>query len=263
MKLLKQSAIALLTACLFSGYVIAGDAEEKGLAISKESKLRDLGWKDTQAEMQMVLKNQHGESSTRLMRIKSMEQENDGDKSLTIFDSPNDVKGTAFLSFSHANEDDEQWLYLPALKRVKRISSKNKSGSFMGSEFSFEDLTSFEIEKYDYKYLRDEVQNGVDCFVVEQYPKDKYSGYKRRVVWIDKAEYRNQRVDFYDRKDSLLKTLTFSDYNQYLNKFWRATKLDMVNHQSGKSTSLTWSNYQFQQGLDENDFNTNALKRAR
>lgn len=263
MKLNKKILLALSLLVTFSATTYADEAADRGLAISKEAKSRDNGWTDTQAEMEMLLRNQHGETSLRQMKIKSMEQENDGDKSLTVFESPQDVKGTAFLSFSHANTNDEQWLYLPALKRVKRISSRNKSGSFMGSEFSFEDLTSFEIEKYTFKYLRDEKVNGVDCFVVEQFPVDKYSGYKRRVVWIDKAEYRTQKTDFYDRKDTLLKTLTMSDYKQYVNKFWRASKLEMINHQSGKSTLLTWKSYQFQQGLDEKDFNQNALKRAR
>ncbi|MET1256888.1 outer membrane lipoprotein-sorting protein [Aliikangiella maris] len=262
MNFLKASMLSILTILTFST-LQAGEAENRGLEISKESKKRDIGWKDSQAELEMLLKNQHGETSQRFMKIKSMEQENDGDKSLTVFESPNDVKGTAFLSFSHPTANDEQWLYLPALKRVKRISSRNKSGSFMGSEFSFEDLTSFEIEKYKYKYIGDEKINDMDCYIVEQYPVDKYSGYKRRVVWIDKAEYRPIKMDFYDRKDSLLKTLDFSEYKQYLNKYWRASNLNMVNHQSGKSTVLTWKNYEFQIGLDEKDFNKNALKRAR
>jgi len=263
MKIFNRALLTIMAFVIVTPDAFAGEAEEKGLAISVESKKRDLGWQDSQAEMEMILKNQHGETSTRQMRIKSMEQQNDGDKSLTVFESPNDVKGTAFLSFSHPTADDEQWLYLPALKRVKRISSRNKTGSFMGSEFSFEDLTSFEIEKYDYKYIKDETINGLDSFVVENYPKDKYSGYKRRVVWLDKDEYRIQKIDFYDRKNTLLKTLTMNDYQQYVDKFWRASTLEMVNHQSGKSTVLTWKNYVFQSGLNEKDFNKNALKRAR
>lgn len=264
MKPIKSLLSYFLTASLLlAGQAQSGEAEDKGLEIARQAKSRDIGWGDSQAKMQMVLKNQHGETSTREMDIKSMEQLDDGDKSLTVFNSPKDVQGTAFLSFSHPNSDDEQWLYLPALKRVKRISSGNKTGSFMGSEFSFEDLTSFEVEKYSYRYLKDETVNGLDCFVVEQYPVDKYSGYKRRIVWLDKNEYRTQKTEFYDRKDSLLKTLTFSDYNQYLNKHWRASQLEMVNHQSGKSTLLTWKDYQFKSGLDVNDFNQNALKRAR
>lgn len=264
MKLIKSIALSSLVALTTIGFAVsAGEAEDKGLAISKEGKQRDLGWTDVQSEMEMILKNQHGQTSKRQMRIKSLEQENDGDKSLTIFDSPRDVKGTAFLSFSHPKANDEQWLYLPALKRVKRISSRNKSGSFMGSEFSFEDLTSFEVEKYTYKYIKDDVVDGMDCFVVEQYPVDKYSGYTKRVVWIDKAEYRTLKTDFYDRKKTLLKTLTMTNFKKYADKHWRASNLSMVNHQSGKSTTLTWKEYKFKQGLDDKNFNKNALKRAR
>ncbi len=261
--LFKVATFVIATSFIVSPVINAGEAEDKGLAISKEAKDRDYGWKNSQADMQMLLRNQYGESSSRQMSIKSMEQENDGDKSLTVFNSPNDVKGTAFLSFSHPTSNDEQWLYLPALKRVKRISSRNKSGSFMGSEFSFEDLTSFEIEKYSYKYLKDEIIDGLDCWVIENYPKDKYSGYKRRIVWIDKTEYRTLKTEFYDRKNTLLKTLTMSEHKKYLDKFWRASKLEMVNHQSGKSTLLSWENYRFQTDLNEKDFSKNALKRAR
>ncbi|MGB1239312.1 MAG: outer membrane lipoprotein-sorting protein, partial [Pseudomonadales bacterium] len=155
------------------------------------------------------------------------------------------------------------WLYLPALKRVKRIASRNKSGPFMGSEFSFEDLASFEIEKYTYKYLRDEPCELGTCFVVEQYPTDKNSGYTRRVAWFDTAEYRNVKTDYYDRKNSLLKTLSSKEYKQYQGKFWRAHLMQMVNHQNQKSTDLKWSSYAFGTGLSDSDFNKNSLKRAR
>ncbi|WP_260291176.1 outer membrane lipoprotein-sorting protein [Sedimenticola hydrogenitrophicus] len=241
----------------------AETAEQKGRAIAAESIARDSGWGDMEADMQMILRNQQGEESLREIRMQSLEQANDGDKSLTVFDKPLDVNGTAFLSFSHALGADDQWLYLPALKRVKRISSRNKSGPFMGSEFAYEDLSSFEIEKYNYKYLRDEQISGVDCFVVEQYPVDKNSGYTRRVVWNDKAEYRVQRIEFYDRKNSLLKTLDYSGYRQYLGKYWRPDRMDVVNHQTGKSTELRWTNYRFGNGLSDADFNKNSLKRAR
>lgn len=263
MKLFSKKLSVLILTLTISPLVNADAAEEKGLQIAKETKARDLGWQDSQAHMTMILKNQRGEQSTRLMRIKSMEQENDGDKSLTVFDSPYDVKGTAFLSFSHPQANDDQWLYLPALKRVKRISSRNKSGSFMGSEFAFEDLTSFEVEKYHYKYIKDDKINNLDCWIVESYPKDKYSGYKRRVTWIDKEAYRMQKIDFYDRKDVLLKTLQLEKYQQHLNKFWRASHQKMTNHQSGKSTEILWKNYRFKTGLNTKDFNKNALKRAR
>ena len=122
--------------------------EEKGLEIAVEADRRDTGFHDSTATMAMLLKNRRGDESTRDIRVRTLEQKNDGDKSLTIFDRPADVKGTAFLSFTHKSGPDDQWLYLPALKRVKRISSRNKSGPFMGSEFAYEDLSSQEVEKY-------------------------------------------------------------------------------------------------------------------
>jgi outer membrane lipoprotein-sorting protein len=92
---------------------------------------------------------------------------------------------------------------------------------------------------------------------------DENSGYTRRIVWLDTLEYRTNKINFYDRKNSLLKTLTFSDYKQYLAKHWRADKQEMINHQNGKSTELKWSNYDFKTGLSDSDFNRNSLKRAR
>jgi outer membrane lipoprotein-sorting protein len=256
------STLAVLTLTSHLSFALTAE-EQKGLDISIETKRRDLGWQDSTADMLMLLRNQQGQESIREIKIKSLEINNDGDKSLTIFNKPRDVKGTAFLSFSHAVEADEQWLFLPALKRVKRISSRNKSGPFMGSEFAFEDLSSFEVEKYTYKYIGVDELNGMSNFKVEQYPVDENSGYTRRVAWIDTKEYRIHKIDFYDRKDSLLKTLTFSGYKQYLAKHWRANNQEMVNHQNGKSTILNWSNYQFKTGLGDSDFNRNSLKRAR
>ncbi len=256
--------------CLFVTFVLlAGSAyaetpQEKGLNIAREADQRDLGFGDFTADMRMVLRNKHGQESIREIRIRALEVENDGDKSLSIFDNPRDVKGTAFLTYSHKIGDDDQWLYLPALKRVKRISSRNKSGSFMGSEFSYEDIASQEVEKYTYQWIRDEVYEGQDCFVSERYPIDKKnSGYTRQITWMDKKEYRALKVEYYDRKNTLLKTLIMKNYQQYKDKFWRPDEMYMVNHQSGKSTTLSWSNYRFGTGLSDNDFDKNSLKRAR
>lgn len=241
----------------------AQTAEEKGLAIAIESDSRDKGWQDSYAELKMTLQNRHGKQSVRELRVTNLEVENDGDKGLIVFDKPRDVKGTAFLSYSHALVPDEQWIFLPALKRVKRISSSNKSGPFMGSEFAYEDISSFEVPKYDYLYLRDEVLDGMDCFVVETRPQYKHSGYTKSHVWIDKEEYRMQRTDFYDRKGSLLKTQRFKDYQQYLGQYWRAHTQTMENQQNGKTTTLYWSNFQFKTGLTDKNFQKDDLKRQR
>ncbi|MGH8034896.1 MAG: outer membrane lipoprotein-sorting protein [Lysobacterales bacterium] len=237
--------------------------EEKGMAITIEADKRNTGWGDSKVEMEMILRNKQGEESKRQIRSRAMEVSADGDKSMIVFDQPKDVKGTALLTFSHKTADDDRWLFLPAVKRVKRIASNNKSGPFMGSEFAFEDLGSQEIEKYkDYKWLKDETVNGLDCFVTERVPVDKNSGYTKQVAWVDKAEYRVQKVEFYDRKESLLKTLTLSDYVKYQDKHWRPGKMDMVNQQTGKSTTLFFKNYSFGNKFTDRDFDQNSLQSA-
>ncbi len=257
-KLFPLLLLSLVTVASF-----AETPEQKGLAIATQADQRDSGWADYAASLTMVLKNRQGEESTREIHSKTLEVANEGDKSLMIFDKPTDVKGTALLSFSHKTADDDQWLYLPALKRVKRIASSNKSGPFMGSEFAYEDITSQEVEKYTYKWLRDETLGGVDVFVFERYPVDKNSGYTRQVVWMDKGEYRIQKIDYFDRKQAHLKTLEFKGYQQYLDKYWRALDMFMTNHQTGKSTRLVWKELKFGAGLTARDFDQSALARAK
>lgn len=257
------ASLLLITLQISAVNVLAETAEEKGLAIAVEGDRRETGFTDSTANMTMELRNKHGDTSVRHIRIKSLEVEGDGDKSMSIFDQPADVKGTAFLTFSHSQKADEQWLYLPSIKRVKRINSKNKSGPFMGSEFAYEDIASQELDKYTYKYLRDETLNGIDCFVIERVPAYKHSGYTRTVGWVNKAEYRPEQIVFYDRKNTLLKTLSYNGYQKHLNKYWRANQLSMVNHQTDKSTTLKWSDYKFKTGLSDKDFSRNSLKRAK
>ena len=252
------SALVLASAVV-PALAAAGPAEDKGLAIAKEADRRDTGFGDTTADMIMVLRNKRGQESRRELEIRTLEVEDDGDKSMTVFHNPRDVRGTALLTFSHGVKPDDQWLYLPALRRVKRIASNNKSGPFMGSEFAYEDLSSQEIDKYKYKYIKDDKVDGVDCFLIERYPVDKDSGYTKQQVWLDKDEYRVRKIDYYDRKSQLLKTLTPTEYKQYLGKYWRADKMLMVNHQTGKSTELTWSNFKFKNGLKDADFTRTRL----
>ena len=249
--------------CLLPVGAQAETPEEKGLAIALEADQRDSGFVDYTNNVEMILRNKQGQESTRVIRSKTLEVDGDGDKSQTIFDEPRDVKGTALLSFTHKEGPDDQWLYLPALKRVKRIASDNKSGPFMGSEFAYEDISSQEVEKYTYKFLREETLDGLDVFVFERYPVDKKSGYTRQIIWLDKEHYKERKIEFYDRKNSLLKTLVFKDYHQYQDKFWRAHDMHMENHLTGKSTRLLQSNYEFQTGLTDRDFDKNSLKRAR
>jgi len=252
--------LTLATAMLCNP-VIADEA--KGLAIAKERKARDAGWGDSESRTTMILRNANGDESPREIRTAALEVQGDGDKGLTIFDEPRDVRGTAFLNHSHPTAEDDQWLYLPAIKRVKRIASRNKSGPFMGSEFAYEDLSSFEIEKYRFNHLRDEACGDQQCFVLQQTPTDPFSGYSKTEVWVDQQHYRLHKAQYYDRKDSLLKTLTLHDYKLYLDKYWRPHKLTMQNHQTGKSTDLLIHEIRFNTGRTAADFDTNALQRVR
>ncbi len=261
--MLRKTVYFALITSLFAQLALAQDAAQKGYQIAEQRKNKDIGWVSTESENRMILRDAQGKQVVRQLRTKALEVADDGDKSLTIFDQPADVSGTAFLTFSHVHQPDEQWLYMPALRRVKRISSNNKSGAFMGSEFAYEDLSSFELAKFNFTWLRDETLNGQQAFVVQAVPTDRYSGYTSMISWIDQAEYRVLKTEYYDRKGALLKTATMTDYQLHQDKFWRAHRIDMVNHQTGKSTTLSIDSIRFDTGLTDADFNKNSLKRAR
>lgn len=255
---------ALLPVVLMALAAFALTAQEQGLAVFEEVDRRASGYQDLQVRLEMVLRNRRGDETRRSLSIKQLEVPEDGDKMLVVFETPKSIKGTALLSFAHKREIDDQWLYLPAISRVKKIAARNKSGPFVSSEFSFEDLTPQELEKFTYRYLRAEALDGEPCHVVERVPIDELSGYTRQVVWVDQAEYRVLKIEYYDRRESLLKTLSVSGYRLYHGTFWQPAGMFMQNHQSGKSTELFWREYVFGSGLTaERDFSTNSLRRVR
>lgn len=240
------------------------EAQRKGFAIAARSDRSDRGFKDNEVALNMVLRNAAGEESTRALVITTLEvpDESMGDKSLILFSTPRDIEGTALLSHAKILDPDNQWLFLPSLKRVKRISSRNKSGPFVGSEFAFEDMTSVELNKYDYEFLREEACGDLMCDVVVRYPRYENSGYTKQVTWIDQQDFQARKIDFYNRRDALLKTLTLEDYRNY-NGYWRAHTVRMVNHQTNKSTDLVYGEYKFNVGLTDSDFVKGRLSRLR
>ena len=218
------------------------------------------GFGSSIAQTEMTLINASGQKSVRDILMKTLEGEN-GDKTISTFLSPADVKGTKVLGWEHVDRDDDQWLYLPALKRVKRIASRNKSGSFMGSEFSYEDIGNQNPGKYSFEGEPKTVMlNGVECYMGARIPKDKNSGYTKQVTWVDTKEFLIQKVDYYDRKGELLKTATFSDYKK-IEGVWRVGKIDMKNHQNDKETLLIWKDDKIKAGLNDKDFDKRKLKR--
>ena len=138
----------------------------------------------------------------------------------------------------------------------------NKSGPFVGSEFAFEDFTSLELNKYDYRFLRSEACGDLTCDVIERTPRYEHSGYTRQLTWIDQEVFQMRKVEFHDRRGDLLKTLTLNNYRNY-DGVWRSQRMAMVNHQTGKSTDFLYGDYTFDVGLDDGDFVKGRLARLR
>jgi hypothetical protein len=256
-----QLLIATIFMMFTSSYALA---DGRGYDIAARSDRTDLGFGDSEVELQMVLRNAAGQESTRSLNIATLEKpdESVGDKSLVVFETPRDIEGTALLSHAKILDPDDQWLYLPALKRVKRISSANKSGPFVGSEFAFEDFTAIELNKFDYTFIREEPCGDLMCDVVEREPRYENSGYTRQVSWIDQQDYQIRKVEFYDRRGDLLKVLELKDYREY-DGVWRAHLLSMNNVQTNKQTDLVYGEYVFSTGLSEKDFVKGRLSRLR
>ena len=235
----------------------------RGLEIAEKADESFSGYGDSKTTLKMMLKDRKGLVTERVMEMRLLEILEDGDKSLIIINNPRDLRGYAVLSHAHKVGTDDQWLYIPALKRVKRVASKTRTGPFFGSEFSFEDLSFQEVEKYSYQYLRDEDLEGKEYHVIERIPLDPYSGYTKQIVWIGKTDPLIHQIYHYDRKSFHLKTQTFRGYKKYLNKFWRPNEIHMINHQTNKTTTLFFEDMSFNTGLSDKDFTQNSLKRSK
>ncbi len=255
---LMLSAFTILVTVANVQQSYAESAEERGLKIAKKVELVNSGFKGESSMMVMTLINAQGDRTERKMSNQILEKEGEGDLSRIEFKYPPDVSGTRMLTISHKRDDDDQWLFLPAIKRVKRISSRNKSGSFMGSEFSYEDLGSQEPEKFKHKWLSDEVFEGRDCWKIERIPNDKRSGYSKQVLWIDKGYMNAVKIEYFDRKGELLKTGNFKDWEK-IGKFWRVKTIEITNHQTRKRSSLVWESRQLGVELDEDEFDSDEL----
>lgn len=262
---------SLVLALALGSTLVAATPEDdaaRGEAVIREADRRGNGFGDLTASLEMVLVDRQGRSVHRRLRPRVLEVEGDGDKSLILFDEPADVEGTALLTHSHLDGRDDQWLFLPAVARVKRIAAGRRTGPFLGSEFSFEDLSSPELPEYHYRFLRDEPCGPWTCAVVERISRDPDSGYSREAVWIDLEHYRYVAIDFVDRKGEPLKRLTFEDYREHRRgdgqgTWWRPDRMSMVNHQTAKRTELHWADYRLGTGLDHADFDQATLPHLR
>jgi len=216
----------------------------------------------------MLLTNRQGEESVRDIRIKTLEVAGDGDKSMSVFDRPADVKGTALLTFSHKTATDDQWLYLPALRKVRRISASDRGDYFLGTDFTYEDIkkeTKVSIDDYRRRTLREDTVDGHPVIVVEDVPVSeevaRELGYGRVVRWVDSEIWMSRRTEFWDVRDNLLKTIVTTDIRE-VQGIWTPHRLEVTNHKTGHSTILVFSDVDYTAEVDEELFTQQALRRG-
>jgi outer membrane lipoprotein-sorting protein len=224
-----------------------------GEAIEIKQDQMQTGYIGETRTMTLTLGNAQGEESIRKVNFEGFEGDRRHDKTVLRFVYPADIKGTALLTHEQGSEDDDQWLYLPAIKRVKRIASSNQSGSFMGSEFAYEDLVVRQIDKYTYRYLGDEEIDGKDCYVIERKPKNKNSGYSKVIRWRMKSNLQELKTEYYDRKGELLKQRKMEGH-RLIDGFWRVKKITVKNVQTNKYSTLTFDDVKIKLDLPEHKF---------
>lgn len=256
--------LALALAALGAAHPVAADPAKEGTEIARRADAKNRNFGDETVSMTMVLVNTDGDSTTRRMKSITLERDRSEDYGLIQFLEPPDVRGTGLLTWQNPRGDDRQWLYLPELRRVKTISSKNKSGAFMGSEFAYEDISGNTLDKFTYRKLGEEKLVGEDCWTVEKTPAYPNSGYTKVKMWVSKADDLVRRQEFTDRKHSLLKVQTFQGWKAYRSpkgESWRADQITVENYQTKKKSILRFSERKLGAGLKEDQFNERNLQR--
>ncbi len=215
-----------------------GSPAEQGLAIAHKVDAERAGFGTEKASYELVLIDADGVTTTREMTYFGAEVEGGEERSRIEITAPADVKGTRLLSWAMADKPDSQWLYMPALGATRRISGGGRTGAFMGSELSYEDLANSVVAKYSYTFVEEREVAGRPSWVYERVPLEKGSGYSKQVVTVDQEYVSPVRIDSFDRKGSLLKVMTFTGFSQVSGE-WRWAQTDVVNEQTGKKSKVT------------------------
>lgn len=258
------SIFSATTLLFYLPFVEAQSLQDKGLAIAIKADSSDTGFISSRADMTMKLYDNKPTPVERQLTALTLEgDDKQGDRFLVRFNSPLDMKNTTLLIHSNLRGNDSQWLYLPILKRSRRITGNTKASPFVGSEFTYEDLAPVVINKYDYLFIREEPCRTLQCNVVERRNLDPHSAYKRQLVWIDQTHQRIWQIHYFDKHDSHIKTLTASDYRQHLGKYWRPKLVTMNNHSSQNTTELHLNHIEFGIPLQAKAFHKNQLGQRR
>ncbi len=215
------------------------------------------------AEMELTLKKKNGSSRQRKITSWAMDEGKDT-KKIMFFTYPGDVQGTGFLTFDYdqMGKDDDKWLYLPAMKKTRRISgSSSKTDYFMGTDLTYDDMGSRNVDEDNHKLLREETKDGHKCWVVESVPVDKREIYSRKVSWIRQDCMTAIYVEYYDKLNKLHRVLTINEVKQ-VEGFWTVLKMEMRNVQTEHSTIITVKNPKYNIKVDKNLFTVAKLEKG-
>lgn len=256
-------------ALLFPAIVAAADTPD-GLAVMKAVEAREDG-EDATSTATFLLKNARGEERTR--KIKRFWLDLDGkdglhSRTILFFTAPPDVANTGLLNWSYdeSGKDDDQWLYLPAFRKTKRIAAAEKEDSFLGTDFSFEDMSRRKVDEDTHTNLGVESLAGKSCFKVESKPKEADYLYSKRLSWIEKETWIVHQVEYHDRKGELHKTLTVA-WKQVAPAdggpaIWTWDRARMVDHQKRHETLVTTESVSFNTGLNDGMFTKMRLEQG-
>ena len=216
---------------------------------------------DQTSDLTMTLINKNGDQ--RVRKIKQFTKDlGEVEKSIMFFLSPADVKNTSFMNWTYdSDQSDDQWIYLPALKKTKRISSDSKSDYFMGSDFTYDDLGDRKLEDDTHKLLREETLDGKECYVVESVSNDEDYMYSKTAVWVNKSNFIGVQKEFYDEDEDLLKVLTIKEVEE-ISGIWVITNSEMKNVQKNHRTTIILSNIQINSGISESKFSERMMMRG-
>jgi len=217
---------------------------------------------DQEGDLTMSLINSRGDERVREIK-QYLKEFGDMEKKIMFFVSSADVRNTSFMNWSYdeAGKDDDQWIYLPALKKVKRISSDSKSDYFMGSDFTYDDLGDRHPSSDTHKLLREESIDGEDCYVVESIPKEEEYMYSKTITWIIKDKWIGKKKDFYDEDEDMLKTLTVKE-TELIKDYIVITISEMHNVQKDHTTKMELKNVKMDTGISDNKFTERMMKRG-
>jgi outer membrane lipoprotein-sorting protein len=214
-----------------------------------------------ESDMTMTLMNKKGHERLRVLHQYFIDLET-VEKQLMFFKSPADVKNTSFMNFTYNEEgkNDDQWMYLPALKKVKRISNSNKDNDFMGSDFTYEDMEKRSPERDEHTLMANVMFNGEEVWIVDATPLEEEQ-YSKKTVWISKEKLTPLKVDFYDVDEELLKTLTIKEIKK-IDGFWFVKGQEMYNHQKKHTTKIDLTNIVINSGVLPSKFTQREMQKG-